>query len=77
MIDIFARHRIDIGLNDDFKLKVTPKYNSPAYRQSFPAPINLNEDLLVERAMLHKNGIITTLPFSKDASPFFVQKKPN
>ena len=27
--------------------------------------------------MLHKYGIITTLPFSKYASPIFAQKKPN
>ena len=28
-------------------------------------------------ALLHKYGIITTLPFSKYASPIFAQKKPN
>ena len=59
--DIFARHRFDIGMNEEFKGKLTPKDDSPAYSQSHPAPINLKEDILVELAMLHNYGIITTL----------------
>ena len=75
--DIFARHRFDIGMNADFKVKLTPKDDSPAYSQSLPTPINLKGDILVESALLHRYGIITTLPFSKYASPIFAQKKPN
>ena len=75
--DIFARHRLDIGMNEEFKVKLTPKDDSPDYSQGLPAPINLKEDILVELAMLHKYDIITTLPFSKYASPIFAQKKPN
>ena len=75
--DIFARHRFDIGMNEDFKVKLTPKDDSPAYSQSLPTPINLKEDILVELALLHRYGIITRLPFSKYASPIFAQKKPN
>ena len=75
--DIFARHRFDIGMNEEFKVKLTPKNDSPAYSQSLPAPINLKEEILVELAMLHKYGITTTLPFSKYASPIFAQKKLN
>ena len=75
--DIFARLRFDIGMNEDFKVKLTPKDDSPAYSQSLPTPINLKEDILVELALLHRYGIITTLPFSKYASPIFAQKKPN
>ena len=56
---------------------MTLKDESPAYSQSLPTPINLKEDILVEQALLHKYGIITTLPFSKNASPIFAQKKPN
>ena len=56
------------GLNEELKVKRTPKDDSPAYIQSLPARINLREDILVEPAMLHKYGIITTLPFSKYAS---------
>ena len=76
--DIFARHRFDIGImNEEFKVKLIPKDNSPAYSQRLLAPINLKEDILVELAMLNKYGIITTLPFSEYASPIFAQKKPN
>ena len=75
--DIFARHRFDIGINTEFKVQLTPLDNRPAYSQSLPAPINLKDDVLVELALLHKYGIITTLPFSKYASPIFAQRNPN
>ena len=72
--DIFARHMFDKGMNEEFKVKLTRKDDSPAYCQSLPTPINLKEDILVELAMLHRYGIITTLPFWKYASPIFAQK---
>ena len=75
--DIFARHRFDIGMNEDFKVKLTPKDDSPAYSQSLPTSINLKEDILVELALLHRYEIITTLPFFKHASPIFARKKHN
>ena len=75
--DIFARHRFDRGMNEEFTVKLTPKDDWPAYSQSLPTPVNLKEDIIVELALLHKYGIITTLPFSKYASPIFAQKKPN
>ena len=75
--DIFARHRFDIGIKTEFKVQLTPLDNRPAKGQSLPAPINLKDDILVELALLHKYGIITTLPFSKYASPIFAQRKPN
>ena len=56
---------------------MTPKGDSPAYIQTLPAAMNLKEDIIVELAMLHKCGIITTLPFLKNASPIFAWKKPN
>ena len=75
--DIFARHRFDIGINTEFKVQLTPLDSRPAYNQSLPAPINLKDDILVELALLHKYGIIKTLPFSKYASPIFARRKPN
>ena len=75
--DIFARHRFDIGINTEFKVQLTPLDNRLAYSQSLPAPINLKDDILKEIALLHKYVIITTLPFSKYASPIFAQRKPN
>ena len=64
-------------MNTEFKVKLTPLENRPAYSQSLLAPINLKDDILVELALLHKYGTITTLPFSKYASPIFAQRKPN
>ena len=75
--DIFARHRLDIGINNSFKVKLTPKDERPIYTQSLPVPINLKEDLTVELALMHRYGIITTLPSSKKACPIFAQRKPN
>ena len=75
--DLFARHQLDIGINHDFKIKLTPKTDEPVYSQSLPCPINVKEDLTVELALMHYFGIITTLPFSKYASPIFAQRKPN
>ena len=74
---IFAGHRFDIGMNADFKVQLTLLANRPAYSQSLPAPINLKDYVLVELALLHLYGIITTLLFSKYASPIMAQKKPN
>ena len=75
--DIFARHRMDIGMNTEFKVKITPKDNKAVYSQSLPMPIHLKEDLIVELALMHKYGIVTVLPFSTYASPIFAQRKPN
>ena len=75
--DIFARHRFDIGTNRKFKFKLTPNDDRPAYSQNLPTPINLKDDITVELSLLHRSGIITTLPFSEYASPIFAQRKPN
>ena len=76
---IDARHRLDIGLCDqcDLKLKLTPIDESPADSQNHSTPIDMQEDILVELAPLHKYGIITTLPFSKTSRPIFAQTKLN
>ena len=74
---IFARHRMDIGMNTEFKVKLTPKDDKAVYSQSLPKPIHLKEDLIVELSLMHKYGIVTVLPFSKYASPIFAQRKPN
>ena len=75
--DIFARHRMDLAMNTEFKGKLTPKDDKAVYSQSLPMPIHLKENLIVELALIHKYGIITVLPFSKYASPIFAQRKPN
>ena len=75
--DIFARHRLDVGMNKEFKVRLTPKDHKAVYSQSLPMPIHLRKDLIVEFALMHKYGIITVLPFSKYASPIFSQRNPN
>ena len=68
---IFARHRLDIGLNTDIKVKLTPQHEEPVYTQSLPTPTNLKDDLLVDLAFMQEYGIIATLPHSKYSSPMF------
>ena len=67
--DIFARHRMEIGMNTQFKVKLTPKDDKVVYSQGLPMPIHLKEDLIIELSLMHKYGIIRVLPFSKNASP--------
>ena len=74
---IFARQRMDIGINTEFKLKLTPKNDKAVYSQNLPMPIHLKENLIVEFALMHKYAIVTVLPFSKYASPIFAQRRPN
>ena len=75
--NVFARHRLDIGINTDFKIKLTPKHDEPVYARSLPTPTNLKDDLLVELALIQEYGIITTLPCCTYSSPIFAQKKLN
>ena len=75
--DIFAGHRIDFGMNTEFKATLTPKDDKAVYSQSLTMPIQLKEDSIVELALMHRYGLITVLPFSKYASPIFAQRKPN
>ena len=39
--DIFDRHRMDIGMNIEFKVRLTPKDNKAVYSQNLPMPIHL------------------------------------
>ena len=75
--DISARHRLDLGINTEFKIKLTPKHDEPVYAQSLPTPTKLKDDLLVELALMQEYGKITTLPYRKYSSPIFAQRKPN
>ena len=46
--DIFARHHLNIGVNNDIKIKLTHKTDYPTYTQSLPCPVNLKDDLTLE-----------------------------
>ena len=65
---IFARHRLDIGKNEVFKVKLTPEHNEPMYTQGPPTPIHYRDEVLVELALLQYWGVITTLTYSKYSS---------
>ena len=75
--DFFVRHRMNIGMNTEFKVKLTPKDNKVVDSHSLPMPIHLKEDLIVELGLMHENGIPTRLAFSKYSSPIFEERKPN
>ena len=75
--DVFARHRMDIGMNTYFKVGLAPKDDKAVSSQSLPISIHLKEDINVELTLMHNYGIITVLPFSKYASPIIAQRKPN
>ena len=72
--DFFARHTMNIGMNTEFMVKLTPKDNKAVHSQNLPMPNHLKEDLIVELALMHKYGSITVLLFSKYASPIFAQR---
>ena len=76
--DVIARHRMDIGMNTEFKVKRTPKDDKPVYSQSLPMPIHVKEDVPGELALLHKYGIITVSVLSLNTRvPLFAKRKPN
>ena len=77
LVEYHARHKMDIGMNTEFKVKLTPKDDKAVYSQNLPMPIHLKGYLIVELALMHKYAIITVLPFSKYASPIFAQRKPD
>ena len=75
--DIFAKHRLNNGMNTEFEVKLTPKDDKAVDSRNLPMPIHSKEDLDVELALRHNYGIITVLLFSKYASLIFAQRKPN
>ena len=75
--DKFARHRMDIGMNTEFKVKITPKDDKAVYSQNLTMPIHVKVNLNVELAVLHNDVIFTVSPFSKYAGPIFAQGEPN
>ena len=68
---------MDIGMNTEFKVRLTPKDDTAVYSQNLPMPIHLKEYLIVELALMHKYGIITVLSFSKYACLIFAHRNPN
>ena len=74
---IFPRHWLDVGINNEFKIKLVLLHDEPAYSQSLPTQTNLKDQMLVESTLQPECGIITTVPFSKYSCPTFAQSKLN
>ena len=70
---------MDNGMNTVFKVRLTPNDDKAVYSQNLPMHIHMKAVLpvTVDVALVHKNGIITVLPFSKYASFIFAQRKLN
>ena len=73
----FARHLLDIGCNEEFKVKLTPDNDEQMYTQGPPSQIHYREEVLVELALLQYRGVITTLTYSKYSSPVIAVRKPS
>ena len=74
--DIFARHRMDIGMNKEFKVKLTPKDDKAVYSRNLPMPIHLKEDVFVELALMHKYGTITVYFSPSVRAPYLHKESP-
>ena len=74
--DIFARHRMHIGLNTEFKMRLTTKDDKALYSQSLPVPIHLNEDLIVELALWTNTGLSQSYPSQNMRVPFLRSENP-
>ena len=72
---IFARHRFDKEISNEFKVNSTPKHDELVYAHNLPTPTNLRDEMLVELVLQQEYSIFTTLRFSKDSLPIFVQSK--
>ena len=68
---------MDIELKTEIEKKLTPEDDKDVYSQNLPMPIHLKKHLIVELALMYKNGINKTIPFSGYASPIFPHRKSN
>ena len=75
--DIFARQRMDIGMNTEFKLKLTPKNDKAVYSQSLLMLIHLESDLIVQLASIAQVWTHHSTAFLQVHKPHFGQRKPN
>ena len=68
---IFARHKMNFGINTDFKVKLTPKDEKAVYNQNLPMPSHMKENLMVELGLILNYRVATVLRFSSTQVPFF------
>ena len=63
--DVFAKQGFDVGWDTELKIKLTPGHSLPVYAQCPPAPSHLQDEKLVELALLKNFTIVKTLSRSK------------
>ena len=68
---------MDIGMNKEFKVRLTTKDDKAVCSQSLPIPIDLKEVSTIELVLMTKYGIISVLLFSNYASPIFARREHN
>ena len=73
--DKFARHRFDIGMNEEFSVKLTQKDDSPAHSQSIPTPVYFKDDIVVELAHYTNMAFIQPSKYITDAAQHMVGKE--
>ena len=74
--DIFARHRMDIGMNPEFKVKLTPKDDKAVYSQNLPMPIHLKEDLMLSSPLCTNMGLSQCYRSQNTQAPFLYRGNP-
>ena len=45
-------HRLGVGVNTVFKIKLTPQLERPVFFRNPPTPTNLRDDLMVDFALV-------------------------
>ena len=56
----FARQRLDISRNSDFKIRLPPQHEEFVHSQGLSTPTNRKDDLLAELALMQQHGITIT-----------------
>ena len=67
---------MDIGMNIEFKAKLTPKGDKSLYRKNLPMPIHLKRDLIVQLVLMHKLGSLQFYPSQSTQAPFLHRENP-
>ena len=75
--DVFAKHGFDVGYNTELKVKLPPAHDLPVYVPSPPTLIFLRDKILIELALMQKNGMVTFFVDSKCFNPIIAQRKPS
>ena len=68
---IFARQRLDTGINNETEKKLTLRHGKLVYTKNLPTSTILKEEMLVDFAHQKEYGLSTTLSISKYSSPVF------